>query len=104
MLGVIELDGRFAVPSLEGGIDEATEGIENLQLIEKMDVTTGSGFISVKGETVGTPKLKLQVGNTTVSNKGKKKRKARMPIVTPGQKLITDMMEKDGNLEPNVKE
>ena len=80
-------------------------------MTEKMDVTIGngsqrvrSGFISVKGETVGTPKLKLKVGNTTVSNKGKKKRKARMPTVTPGQKLITDMMEKDGNLEPNVKE
>ena len=89
--GVITLNGRFAIPSMDSEITDTIDGLDEL----KINVSETDGVIMTEDKDSkvarsGVGNLKSKVVPNSI--KGKKKRKAKRSLITPGQKLITDML------------
>ena len=100
--GVISTNGRYAVPSAHGTITETINGIDGLRIcglkeeVKKEEVVLGAGEDKKKA-TTSNNKM------TPRSHKGGRKRKSvRRSLLTPGQKLITDMIVGGAEMKENL--
>ena len=100
--GVISTNGRYAVPSAHGTITETINGIDGLRIcglkedVKNEEVVLGAGEDKKKA-TTSNNKM------TPRSHKGGRKRKSvRRSLLTPGQKLITDMIVGGAEMKENL--
>ena len=93
--GVIPLNGRFAIPSIDNDMADTIHGLDDLDIDggevkdvlmteEKESKVIEKGLLKLKWKNTVSPRLV----------RGRKKRSVKRPLV-PGQKLITDMVSGD---------
>ena len=93
--GVIELDGRYAFPSME----ETVEGLESLNLTSNLLDEDKPNRQEEVPKQVGDEGLEPLRVRANIGRRNRRGRGAKKPSLTPGQKLITNMFRRDGSVE-----
>ena len=99
MPGVIALEGRYAVPSVEGMVCETVGAIENLNLNSNL---LGENDLNGR-QDLAKPARCMRV-RAKSGLKSKRGRRVKKLDLTPGQKLISNMFGKDENVPKGEKE